>query len=101
MHRSHFRPIKGNVNRLHSKAGNPIPSSASVFAPEADRLRSLEKTCLLQKRVPLEPSSVIVNEVENRLRARANLDRSFERSHRDLVYGVVVTSRHQRFDSMF
>jgi hypothetical protein len=89
-HSSDPRPIKGRVDRFHGKAGKPIPSRASGFNPESGRLRSLEKTCLLQKRIPLEPPRVIVNEIENRLRARANLDRSFDGSHPDLAYGVVA-----------
>jgi hypothetical protein len=39
-----------------------------------------------------------VNEIENRFRARTNLDGSFEGSHRDHAYGVVVSSSVQWLD---
>jgi len=86
LYRGDSRPIKGHVHRLHGEASETVPSSAPGLDPEAGHLRSFEKTCLPQERIPVESSGVIVDEVEDRLSAGANLDRLFERSHPDLNY---------------
>ena len=63
--RRNARPVKADVNGLHSETCDVVSPHADRSHAEAGLLRSIDDARFAQKRVPAQPDSILVNHVED------------------------------------